>query len=328
MPEPAVQDFKFRWVVPGGGTTTLSKKGRVVSQGLVLNDDLVPYEAIHDTVVRDKRLMIQLDPSRPLEGKVGKRVIEGTLLAIEVLKVSPRQLERTVDRKCSVLEIEERKRELEAAGELDRFRSKTCPGCGAEVDLTGLEETRYTFCRFCDTLFTDQGPATEGDHYGICEECGLFGRIQRYPEFYFYFLLIVYGFSYRKRFLCDTCASSLFWKTFLRNLIFVVGVPTSLWVKMKSQMGKDPEMTGLAEAKRLALAGRYREASRLFDELLRSHPEHPGVLMNQAVGHLQGGDAQGAARLFERSLSACNNYLPALRLLNAVTRQEVVDIRT
>ena len=52
-----------------------------------------------------------------------------------------------------------------------------------------------------------------------------------------------------------------------------------------------------------------------FDEVLRQIPDHPAVLMNQAVGHILGGDDAGSMAVLERSLAACNHYLPVIRLI-------------
>lgn len=324
-PPRSDHSFRFRYVAAGGGASLLRKKGGLDDRGLVLGDDLVPFEAIVDTTVRDKRLIMQLDPGVPLEGKPAAHLLEGAVLGLEVSGMGARELERVVDRECAAREMVWRREELEARGESHLFRSQTCPACHAEVDLSGVEESRYVFCRFCDTVFSGQGVASHGERYTICDECGMFGRIKSYPEFYFYFLLIVYGFSHRKRFLCETCAGRLFWKALLRNLIFVIGVPTAIWVKVKSLVGKDPGMRALAEANRLAAKGRYQEASMLYDEVRRGLPDHPGLLLNQALGHLHGGDPRGATRHIQKSLSACPNYLPTLRVLAAASAMEAAD---
>ena len=143
----------------------------------------------------------------------------------------------------------------------------------------------------------------------------MFDRIQKYPEFYFYFFLIIYGFRYKQRFLCDSCAHDLFLKTFGLNLLFLIGVPTAIWVKIKSLTGRDSQFEILAKANSLARGGRYQEAKPHFDIVLRSQSDHPAVLMNQALGHLAAGDQSGAVSVLKKSASACNHYIPVLRML-------------
>ena len=317
---PAGTRFRFHYVVNGVNTTVFRQKGHVTSQDLVLGDEAVSFDAVLDTVVRENHLLLQLRPDARLEGKAAKNLQEGSVLCLAVSGISARQLERIVDRECAVRDMARRKAELESRGEGHLLRSETCPACGAEVDLTEIDESRYVFCRYCDSVFTAEGVSSDGAHYSTCEACAMFGRIKGYPEFFFYFLLVVYGFRYRNVFLCDTCAGRLFWKALLTNLIFLVGVPTAIWVGVKSRIGRGARLGGLSEANRLARHGLYERASPLYEELRRTLSEHPGLLMNQALGCLQGGNEQLASRLFQRALEVCPNYLPAIRLVDALTR--------
>ncbi|MEW6496745.1 MAG: hypothetical protein AB1589_30115 [Cyanobacteriota bacterium] len=156
---------------------------------------------------------------------------------------------------------------------------------------------------------------TKGSTYRLCDECGMFDRVKSYTEFYFYFLLIVYGFYYKRRHVCDNCASAIFWKTFLLNLLFVIGVPSSLWIKIKSMIGRDPYLKQLATANSLSKKGNFQRADKLYNQLSKQYPEHPGLLMNEGLGHLQGKDTAGAVYRFEQALKSCSNYYPVIKRL-------------
>ncbi len=144
----------------------------------------------------------------------------------------------------------------------------------------------------------------------------MFDHIRPYTEFYFYFLLLVYGFSYKQVHLCHSCAHKTFLKTLGLNLIFIIGVPSAIWLKVKSMMNRNPQFEGLAKANALAKAGRPMDAEPYFQQVLAQNPRHPAVLMNRAIGQINGGDKNGAVACLQESLRACNHYLPALRMLN------------
>jgi hypothetical protein len=158
----------------------------------------------------------------------------------------------------------------------------------------------------------------------------MFDRVRGYTEFYFYFLIVAYGYSLKVRHVCDSCAHALFKKTFFANLLFVFGVPSSIYLKLKSLTGRAPHFKELAKANSLARKGRYRQASAIYySRLYEKIPEHPGLLMNEGLGHLVGDDVDGARACFQRAQKACSNYLPVLRLIsrmeNAPATREKFD---
>jgi hypothetical protein len=314
-------DFKFRFVKGGRATGFLAKKGNVSTSGLMLDEDRVPWEAIADTDSRDNRIIIAFDPAWRTPPRLSQQLLQGAAVALEVTSGSGAEgVERAIDRHASRHEVAAHKAELEARGEGDKFRSVVCPSCQAQVDLSGLHEGRYVYCRFCTSLFDARSrKAADGEGYRLCGECEMFDRVQGYTEFYFYFLLVVYGFRYQRRHLCDACAGKLFWKVFALNAIFVLGVPSALWLKAKSMRGKPEAFKSLARANTLARKGRHKEADAAFAEISRTFPDHPGVLYNQALGHLLGNDARGGARLIEKCLESCPNYGPALSLVAKLT---------
>jgi DNA-directed RNA polymerase subunit RPC12/RpoP len=155
--------------------------------------------------------------------KTAKACQEGGVLALEVQGVQARDLERTIDRRASALAAQRHKRELAAAGDENRYRVMTCPHCQATIDLSDFERTRYVYCRYCGSILDRGGGiVSSGDAYHVCSECQMFGRVRGYTVFYFYFLLVVYGFSYGRRYLCDTCAVRTAQRALLLNLIFLL----------------------------------------------------------------------------------------------------------
>lgn len=316
--------FRFRYVVDGETLGLRAREGTLDDEALNLAGMLIPYAHIVDTTSRGNRLILEFSQEFYYpEGEFAQCVIDGRLVVMEVRKGTARGVEMAVDRKCADAEAKARRAQLQAQGLHHLVRTEDCPSCGATIDLSGLDPTPYAHCRYCETIFSrDRMHIAAGAEYRICDECGLYDRVQEYPEFYFYFLLVVYGFRYNHPILCDGCAHRLFIKALVRNAIFLVGVPTAIWVKLKSLRARDPEYAGLTRANQLARKGRHRDAAVFYDELLRRLPEHPAILMNQAIGHGVGDDGSGAAALLDRSLAACNHYLPALRLLEAVAEPE------
>jgi hypothetical protein len=105
-------------------------------------------------------------------------------------------------------------------------------------------------------------------------------------------------------------------KTLFLNLLFVIGVPTSLWIKIKSLTGRDPYLKRLAKANALSKKGNYQTADTIYNSLYGKYPEHPGLLMDAGLGHLRGNDPTGAIAHFGRALKSCSNYEPLLRLMH------------
>ena len=307
--------FKFRFVV-GGATKGFfrSPKGVVGTDDLRLDDTTIPYGAIGDTITRGNRLILQILPPT-LEGEAGQYLAD-SVLVLEPKGIAADRLEIAIDRRVAAARLDEMRRLAQEEGTEHLIRVESCPTCEAEVDLTGLDRSLYVYCPYCDSIHETGRTTSLGRAYRTCDECQFFGRVQQYPEFYFYFLLIFYGFSYKKRFLCASCAHRLFVKALLVNLIFVIGVPTAVWVKVKSKIGRDPGMMELHVATALARKGKLREAAPVFDSIRRRFPEHPGVLMNEGLACLKHGDTIGGNQRLERALSACPNYDPLLRLLS------------
>lgn len=313
--------FKFRMVNAGGQPTGIfASAGAVEEAGLLLGESRVPWENVLDSTSRDGRLILALDPLTHLDQKQAKNVLEGGVIGLQLTTNNATGVERAIDRHASRAEARRVQRRLESEGKGGEFRTAVCPTCEATVNLSELPSSRYVYCRFCEGLFsaTSRTSLTTSEQR-VCGECGMFDRVRGYTEFYFYFLVVLYGFSYKRRHLCDACAGSLFWKVLALNSIFVLGVPSAFWLKFKSMTGKDPRMKPLSDANRSAKKGKLDGAKEGYAAVLREIPEHPGILLNQAKAHFNAGDVDGGMKLIEKTLGACANYGPAF--------QTIVDLK-
>jgi hypothetical protein len=320
--------FKYKYVRNGHELGFRSKQGTISPGALQLDAQQVSFDEIADTAYRDNRLMLALDPRSPARQALAKVLTSDGVLALAISGALARDMKRRIDRHNSARSADGHRRQLAAAGRDSLFRAAPCPVCGATIDFSETNPSSYLYCPYCESLLAPGNRViAHGDQYAVCDECRLFGRIQGYTEFYFYFLLIVYGFSWKRRFVCDSCAQRMFTKTLLVNLIFLLGVPPAIWIKIKSLMGRDPSYGQIAKANTLASKGNFAEADPIYRAISQTYPEHPGLLRNAALAHFNGKDVPGAMDLLNRALRACPNYGPAgesMRRLQTMLAQAAV----
>jgi hypothetical protein len=308
--------FKFKFVKNGRTQSLFPKKGTATQDSIVLGKDVLSYDDIVDTTTRDQRIVLALSSTNHLSSSLQKSLAGGSAIVLEVSGVKAKDLEKQVDRIASQKAIDQRKQHLLEIGQGHLLRVVSCSDCEATIDLTDYERSAHIYCRFCESIFKEnQPPLAQGSTYRICDECGLFDRIRGYTEFYFFFFVVAYAFSYKRRYVCDHCANGLFWKTFLTNLIFILGIPASIYIKIKLMSGRDPALKELARANAFAKKGQYDKAAPIYSQLSQNYLEHPGLLMNEGIGHLVAKDSAGAVQCWQRSLQSCSNYHPTLRLL-------------
>ena len=211
--------FKFRFVENGNVAQIFSQKAIATQEEIILGiNSTLFYENITDTLVRDKRLIIASTSPVSSNSQTFSELASNYVYTLEVYNVNPGDLKKHIDQISSRKRTEQRKVFLQEVGEAHLFRSVTCPECQSTIDLSDFQRTSYIYCRFCQSIFKENQPAmTKGDKYCVCDECQMFNRVQYYTEFYFYFLLIVYGFYSKRRLVCDNCADSIFWKNFWLN---------------------------------------------------------------------------------------------------------------
>lgn len=304
--------FKFRFVNDGRAAGFFAQKGLATERLILLGKNhVIYYDSITDTLARDRRLVIAISTTPNLNQQAANYSV-----VVEVYGVKASKLKRYIDVLASRKEVENRKQQLLQSGHYHYFRGANCPECQASIDLSDFDRASYIYCRFCESIFKEQQPAiTKGEKYRGCDECRMFDRVRGYTEFYFYLLIAVYGFSYKRRHVCDNCADAIFWKTLFLNLLFVVGIIPSIYIKIKSITGRDRSLKTLARANSLAKKGNYQKAAPIYSQLYQEYSEHPGLLMSEGLGHLIGNDGTGAVNCFTRSLKSCSNYYPAMRLL-------------
>lgn len=315
-PAPSVA-FKFAFI-QDGNAQVFGKQGEVNPHYLVLNNFPISMGQIIDTDTRDNSVIVQVSHGYTLAHELHTLLQDEQFIAIQARNMKGRELELAIDRHASRYAAEVRRAALQAEGRADALALLECPLCRSVLDLSDMTPSQYVFCRFCTSIFQPGAIRAEADEYRNCDECGLFGRNLSYTEFYFYFLLIVYGFSSNKRHMCDNCAGGLFWKMLLINFIFVLGVPAAIWVKIKSSSGRDPELARLPEANKLAGNGRAQEAQAIYQQMHQHYPDHPGLLFNEAHGHINANDVPSAVHCLQRALQGCSTYRPAHVLLEEV----------
>ncbi len=313
--------FKFRYCVNGQPTGFRASKGMAGPDALTLGDITVPIETITQTLTRDNHLVLVLSDTSRYSGKKAKVLIEGNGLMLYVYKLPIEILKKYIDRHTSSHHTRLHREKLAVEGKAEQFHSFQCASCGATCNLSGFDSSMYVFCPYCESIFTGNGElVSDGGTYRVCEECGMFDRVRGYTEFYFYFLFVVYGFSSKRRHVCDNCANGIFWKTLFINLVFILGIFPAIWIKLKSLTGRDPNLKRLVRANALAARGRVDEAHAIYEELHDAFMGHPGLLHNEAIGYLAAGKGEEAGKLFEAALKVCSNYLPTIQLLDNMAK--------
>jgi tetratricopeptide (TPR) repeat protein len=327
MPQSAATPlaFKFKFVRDGHEIGLRSKKGIIGPTGLQLDALPIAFDEIAETASRDNRLILALDPRSPVVQALQKVLAGNTTLALSISGAQARDLKRRIDQRNSARDADRHRQQLAAEGKDGLFRTAPCTHCQSTLDLSEMGRSSYVYCPYCETTLTGDGRVVaSGDRYTVCDECRLFGRVQGYTEFYFYFLILAYGFSWKRRHVCDSCAQRMFTKTLLVNLVFLLGIPSAIWVKIKSMMGRDATYPKLAKANSLARKGQYSEAAPLYQRIYQTYPDHPGLLRNEALAHFNGKDVSGAMEYLNRALRACPTYAPAgesMQRLNAMLSQ-------
>ncbi|MEJ2550275.1 MAG: hypothetical protein P8Z42_03160 [Anaerolineales bacterium] len=314
---PAVKElnFKFRFVRNKNPIGVFAKNAIATDKVLILDQEPIDYADIRDSNCRDQRLAFTLSPGASVGEKTRDSLHEENLLVLEVSRVKGTELEKHIARVSSAIQTEQHRQELIEAGQADRFHSVVCSNCQATIDLSDFNRTSYVYCRYCESLIKYSGGiVTPGDSYRICDECGMFDRVRGYTLLHFYFLIVVYGYSARRIHVCDNCAVRMAKGALLRNLLFLFGVPSAIYMWVKAVTGRDKSLQALARANALARKGKFKEADEIYVQFSGAYPEHPAILRNRSLGHLYGNNINAAMTLLSRSLKSCNNYLPSLLL--------------
>ena len=310
--------FKFRFYKDGKAQSTFRLHGVVNEDGLHLNDIAIPYENILGTKRSDSFVIIALSSGTDsaILDALRKALNDGNTLVIGVDKKQVDPLFRRINLMSSGVRAEMKRDALAAAGKGELFRAKSCPHCGAIIDLSELNATRYVYCQYCESVFNEAGEiATIGDEYRVCPECGFFDRVKSYTEFYFIFLIWFYYFTSKRRHLCRNCAKRVVLKMFFVNTLGILGWIPTLVMAYKSMTGVDPALQPLSRANRLAKKKRFRQAIPLYEAMADRFPEHPGLIYNEMRAFFIGDEPEAAVATAVRCIASCANYLPAIELI-------------
>lgn len=303
--------FKFKWLNDQGQETGfLRRRGEFRNGTLCLDKAELPAGAIVQVAFRDNRMGITfLNPEGAPQG-----------FAISVSGgISAKALKKRIDIARSTTWAQAHREALVKKGEGHLYREQICPECRATLILSRMPATPQLYCEFCDTLTTVDDPqaAPAGERaLKLCDSCGMFSRPRKFTVFYFYFLLVVYGWRQQITWRCPACMRGDAWKMFFLNLPFVLGVPVAIAQLIRSyggDIGAGP-FAGLDSANLKARKGDFAEATAKYRAILSQIRHSAGVKYNIGLTLLKD-HPQLAAESLEGALRDCANYQPAFQSL-------------
>lgn len=317
MRDSTIYTFKFRFRTPENDYAhLLPKEGRINLESLQLVEDAIYYQDIRSVGAYKNLLVLNLMPYPTLEGNLSEYVLPGHHSIVISVSDPAVEIKAFIDRHLSRLAIEERMAGMSKEEIRDYFRKRSCPHCGAHTDLTGLRDSTYIYCKYCQVIFNQFNHlAPGGTQYKTCPECGFFDRIRDHLDYRVYITTKGQSFKKRTRHCCDACATELSEETLVKNMTLLVGTFADLYEKYKIRTSRHPDFQWLCEANLFARKGDMSQAAELFYKILYRLPHHPGIFFNQGMGYLKAGDEEKAYEYFERSLNSCSNYLPTLEVL-------------
>ncbi|QEG39669.1 hypothetical protein [Roseimaritima ulvae] len=310
-------DFKFRFLDEAGTPQGfLAKKGSLSDETLTLDGQQIPAIAIENVALRQDRMVLVI--------RSGEEPEAYSSIMLVVYSVAA-QLKGMLDAARSQYVAEARRRQLQAEGREYEFRAVPCPACGATLDVTDFEPTPQVYCDFCEvisTVGTDTPVKNEGE-YKLCDTCGMYSSPRRFTSFYFYFLLVIYGWHSRTSYRCPACMRGEAWKMLAGNMLFVLGVPAAIYQLVRAY-GSDRvagAMAGLHAANLAAKNGNVSNAVAGYTKILDRIPVAAGLHYNLALSLANSNQLEQAAAAAELSLGDCSNYRPSAGLLLALYEQ-------
>lgn len=305
--------FKFKFIDDAGNEAGfLAKKGSFDGETLTLGKDELPVAVVLRAQRRFNRLVLEI-----LQGEGG----ETGALAFAITKGRIDDLLSALNRSSSATWATIRSEALRKEGRGGAYRSAPCPYCASVVDLTDREPTPQLHCEYCDSVATlaEPRPAGEAD-MRPCDECGFYAKPRLFTTFYFYFLLVVYGYRSQKRYMCHSCMRGEAWKMVGVNMFFILGLPFSLVQLVRAYRGGvigSKDFAGLDDANAAAKAGKVERAAQGYEGILQRVDHAAGVRFNLGLANANAARWQEAATHFELALRSCGNYAPAFRALHA-----------
>ncbi len=319
-------NFKFKWIDENGHESgILKKRGFFDGENLTLDETEIPADSIAELVVRENRMVLAL-PTDDGAGFTSALAVYGT--NIDALK-------QAINGARSDVFARLEKEKLQQEGRIEAYRDQKCPHCDATILLTGMQPTPQVYCEFCDTLFTvgTVGPEQENTKfekdYRICDECGMYSHPRKFTIFYFYFLLVIYGWYSNTTVRCPACMRPEAWKMLFGNLFGFIGLPVAFVQLYRSYSGRTGggPLKGLDDANILANKGKVDLALEKYDTVMDNVPINAGVKFNIATGLLNKNELDHAEAMYQMSLDDCANYWPSIRgLISAYQANGKVDL--
>lgn len=302
--------FKFHFVDDNGNKQGfLAKKGSFDGEVLSLDGSDIPVAAIGKALRRFDRIMMTVATG---EGQTGTvvMVVSGAV---------GKKLHVLINGAASKRRVEARKEELMAEGKGDRFRSEVCPNCLAYIDLSGFEATPQLYCDYCDSLvMLDESGPKDAASYQLCDNCGYYSQPKVFTLFYFYFLLVVYGWRSQKVHYCNACMRSKAWKMFFANLIFILGVPVAVVQLCRAYFGgsaRSAAFKGLDRANALSSSGKVDKAAVIYQQIAERVGPAAGIHYSHGLALARANRLSEAIGPLEQSLADCGNYHAAAETL-------------
>lgn len=300
--------FKFKYLDPGGNEQGFfSKKGHFDGSTLQLDTAAIPANSIVHLDNRENRVVLA----------VAQKQGDPATILFTVTSGNVNLLKTALGKARSKAWAEVHQKELQEKGRADEFRSANCPHCDATIDLTGHRDSPQVSCDFCNTVGNMDNPNKEEKQYRLCDECGMYSKPRKFTIFYFYFLLVVYGWSSRTTWRCPACMRGDAWKMLFGNLIFVLGVPVAIVQLIRAYGGADLSAMyrGLDKANLKARKGDIEGAVADYRRILEVHPHAAGIKYNIGLAFAQQNELKPAAITLNAALNDCCNYRPAATLL-------------
>ena len=301
--------FKFKFVNEEGQEEGFTRsKGSFDGETLTLGDAEIPAAGLTSCEVHETRMAL---------GAIGE---DGDPVGVVIssAKSSLEQLKLRLDTARSAAWAEHHQKELVEQGRGGAYRGSECPNCNAQIILTDMPETPQIYCHFCDSLMTHNPSMAAKDErdYRLCDSCGMFSKPRRFTVFYFYFLLVVYGWTQNTTTRCPACMRGDAWKMLFGNLLFILGVPVAIAQLIRSYGGEvSGTFAGLNKANLLARKQDLSGALQIYNDISDRVPHCAGIKFNLGMALLEAGKTEQAARAFEAALGDCSNYAPAFGAL-------------
>lgn len=308
-----IVEFKFHFVGEDGSKQGfLAKKGSFDGAVLTLGDSTIPIGAIGKALRRFDKILMTVATGEDQTGTI----------VLAVSGAAGKKLHTMINKAASRGRAEARQKELIESGKGDRFRSEVCPFCEATVDLSGFEATPQLYCDYCDSLATLDGSGPkDAASYQLCDNCGYYSQPKVFTLFYFYFLLVVYGWRSQQVHYCNACMRSEAWKMLFANLIFILGVPVAIVQLCRAYFGGSAlssAFKGLDKANALASAGKPAKAEKagvIYQQIAERVGPAAGVHYSHGLALARADRLRDAIGPLELALADCGNYHAAAETL-------------